>query len=173
MRGRIPMSQTDPLYPDGEPKLAVDGPVRTIVLHENACLIRSGEDLTDTGETERGFYMEQVEPMLQAGMQFLCDEGAAIGCFESRYMRVLDERNRPTDRTFGMSWWRDLSALEEWAAGHPSHLKIYGSGMKHLSTFGPETRLRLYHEVTVPAANEQRFVYVGCHDRTGLLRAFG
>lgn len=172
-RDRFPVSQGDPLWAEGEPSLHADGPVRTVFLHQNACLIRSGQDITDTGDTERAFYLEQVEPVLQAGMEFLRDEGAVIGCYDNRYMTVLDENNQLTDRTFGMSWWRELSLLEEWAASHPSHLKIYGSGMKHLSTFGPETRLRLYHEVTVPAANEQRFVYVGCHDRTGLLRAFG
>ncbi|GAB91788.1 phenylacetaldoxime dehydratase family protein [Gordonia rhizosphera] len=64
----------------------------------------------------------------------------------------------------------DTASLEEWAASHPTHLKIYGDAMRHLSTFGPETRLRLYHEVTVPAGTEQRFGYLGCHDRTGLLR---
>lgn len=172
-RDRFPASQGDPLWADGSPTLHVEGPVRTVVLHENACLIRSGQDITDTGDTERAFYLEQVEPVLQAGMDFLRNEGPTIGCFDNRYMTVLDERDQPTDRTFGMSWWRELSLLEEWAASHPTHLKIYGAGMKHLSSFGPETRLRLYHEVTVPAANEQRFVYVGCHDQTGLLRAFG
>ncbi|MET9325642.1 phenylacetaldoxime dehydratase family protein [Tsukamurella sp. NPDC003166] len=104
-------------------------------------------------------------------MDFLVAEGAAIGCLDNRYMTVLDDQDRPTDRTFGMSWWNELSALEEWAASHPSHLKIYGAGMRHLSGFGADTRLRLYHEVTVPSATEQRFVYSGCHDGTGILKA--
>lgn len=171
-RDRFAVSQYDPLWAEGEPRLIIDGAVRTVVLHENACLIRSGQDITDTGETERTFYLTEVEPVLREGMDFIRDEGAAIGCFDNRYMTVLDDRDQPSDRTFGMSWWRDLSSLEEWAASHPSHLKIYGAGMRHLSGFGPETKLRLYHEVTVPSASEQRFVYVGCHDRTGLLRAF-
>lgn len=170
-RDRFAVSQYDPLYPEGEPELTVEGPVRTVVLHENACLIRSGQDISDAGPAEREFYLGEVEPVLQAGMDFLRDSGSAIGCFDNRYMTVLDEQNAPTDRTFGMSWWRDLSTLEEWAASHPTHLKIYGAGMKHLSSF-EAPRLRLYHEVTVPTANEQRFVYVGCHDQTGLLRAF-
>ncbi len=53
--------------------------MRTVILHQNACLIRSGQDITDTGDTERAFYLEQVEPVLQAGMEFLRDEGAVIG----------------------------------------------------------------------------------------------
>lgn len=78
-RDRFPVSQGDPLWAEGEPSLHVDGPVRTVILHQNACLIRSGQDITDTGDTERAFYLEQVEPVLQAGMEFLRDEGAVIG----------------------------------------------------------------------------------------------
>ena len=43
--------------------------------------------------------------------------------------------------------------------------------MKYLSTLGPSAKLRLYHEVTVAAANEQFFEYAGCHPRTGMLAA--
>ena len=43
--------------------------------------------------------------------------------------------------------------------------------MKYLSTLGPSARLRLYHEVTVAAADEQFFEYLGCHERTGMLGA--
>jgi aldoxime dehydratase len=43
--------------------------------------------------------------------------------------------------------------------------------MKYLSTMGPAARLRLYHEVTVAAAEDQLFEYLGCHPGTGLLRA--
>ena len=34
-----------------------------------------------------------------------------------------------------------------------------------------QLKLRLYHEVTVAAADEQFFEYINCHDQTGLLRA--
>lgn len=170
-RDRLPAGQRDPLWADGEPRFSVVGPVRTVTLHHNACLIRSGQDITETGPAERDFYLAEVEPVLREGMDFLVAEGAAIGCLDNRYLTVLDDQDRPTDRTFGMSWWKELSDLEEWAASHPSHLKIYGAGMRHLSGFGAETKLRLYHEVTVPSAAEQRFVYAGCHDRTGVLKA--
>ncbi|CAM3257755.1 phenylacetaldoxime dehydratase family protein [Tsukamurella hominis] len=170
-RDRLPAAQRDPLWADGDSTLTETGPVRSVVLHRNACLIRSGQDITETGPTEREFYLAEVEPVLREGMDFLVAEGATIGCLDNRYMTVLDEADAPTDRTFGMSWWRELSALEEWAASHPSHLRIYGAGMRHLSGFGGDTRLRLYHEVTVPSGAEQRFVYAGCHDRTGVLKA--
>ena len=43
--------------------------------------------------------------------------------------------------------------------------------MRYLQTLGPAAKLRLYHEVTVAAADEQRFEYCNCHPRTGMLRA--
>jgi aldoxime dehydratase len=43
--------------------------------------------------------------------------------------------------------------------------------MKYLSTLGPAAKLKLYHEVTVLRADEQRFEYLNCHEGTGMLRA--
>jgi aldoxime dehydratase len=43
--------------------------------------------------------------------------------------------------------------------------------MKYLSTLGPAAKLRLYHEVTVAAADEQFFEYLDCHPKTGMLAA--
>ena len=34
-------------------------------------------------------YLEDVEPVLSEGMDFLRDEGTPIGCYVNRYMRVL------------------------------------------------------------------------------------
>lgn len=171
MRDRLPAAQADPLYPDGEPIVEVSGSTRTVRLHRNACLIRSGQDYGETDEEQREIYLSSVEPPLHEGMDYLRDHGNSIGCFDNRYMVVLDENDQPTERTFGVSWWRDLSALEDWSASHGTHVKIFGAAMRYLSTFGPAAQLKLYHEVTVPTEHEQRFVYVGCHDNTGLLKA--
>ncbi len=70
-----------------------------------------------------------------------------------------------------MSWWKSLAALERWAESHPTHVAIFGAAMKVLSTLGPAAKLKLYHEVTVLRADEQRFEYLNCHEGTGLLRA--
>jgi aldoxime dehydratase len=37
-------------------------------------------------------YLDEVEPVLRAGMDFLRDEGRTIGCYANRYMRVIDDR---------------------------------------------------------------------------------
>jgi len=116
-------------------------------------------------------YLDEVEPILRVGMDFLRDEGRAIGCYANRYLRVVDTVGRQIDKSFGMSWWRSLADLDRWAKDHPTHKAIFGAAMKYLSTLGPAARLRLYHEVTVASADEQYFEYLGCHSRTGMLRA--
>jgi aldoxime dehydratase len=116
-------------------------------------------------------YLEDVEPVLREGMDFLRDQGLSIGCFANRYMTVVDRDGGPTEKSYGMSWWKSLAALERWAESHPTHVRIFGAAMKYLSSLGPAAKLRLYHEVTVARAADQFFEYRGCHERTGMLNA--
>jgi aldoxime dehydratase len=171
MRDRIPAARQDALAHSGALQVTIDGPLRVVTGHDNICLIRSGQDITDTLETERQMYVTEVEPVLRAGMDFIRDEGTTIGCYNNRYVTVLDENDQPIGKTFGMSWWNDMASLELWSKEHPTHVAIFGAAMRHLSTFGPDTKLRLYHEVTVTTADQQSFRYLNCHDRTGLLNA--
>ncbi|WGD56118.1 phenylacetaldoxime dehydratase family protein [Bradyrhizobium sp. CB1650] len=171
MRDRIPLSQTDAMTPGGDPKLVRDGARLRVVAHDNLCLIRSGQDWSDTEASERKLYLDVVEPVLREGMDFLRDDGLAIGCYANRYMRVFRADGGASEKSYGQSWWRSLAALERWAESHPTHVKIFGAAMKYLSTLGPSAKLRLYHEVTVAAADEQFFEYLNCHPRTGMLAA--
>jgi aldoxime dehydratase len=170
MRDRIPLSQTNPMAPAGAPKLIRDGTRIRVEPQDNLCLIRSGQDWRDTAADERKMYLEDVEPVLREGMDFLRDDGVAIGCYANRYMVVLGDDGKAIEKSYGMSWWKSLAALERWAESHPTHVKIFGAAMKYLSTLGPAAKLRLYHEVTVARADEQFFEYLNCHDRTGMLR---
>jgi aldoxime dehydratase len=171
MRDRMPNSQTNDMAPAGSPSLLSDGGRLRVKPHDNICLIRSGQDWGDTESSERKMYLDDVEPALRAGMEFLRDEGRSIGCFANRYMTVLDRDGQPTEKTYGMSWWKSLAALERWAESHPTHVRIFGAAMKYLSSLGPAAKLRLYHEVTVVRAADQFFEYRNCHDRTGMLNA--
>ncbi|UFS92875.1 phenylacetaldoxime dehydratase family protein [Bradyrhizobium daqingense] len=171
MRDRIPLSQTDAMAPAGAPELIRDGARLRVVAYDNLCLIRSGQDWSDTGASERKLYLDDVEPVLRQGMNFLRDDGLAIGCYANRYMQVLAADGSATEKSYGQSWWRSLAALERWAESHPTHVRIFGAAMKYLSTLGPSAKLRLYHEVTVAAADEQLFEYLNCHPKTGMLAA--
>ena len=170
-RDRIPASQTDALQPHGALTVLRDGARVTVKAHDHLCLIGSGQDWGDTEADERAMYLRDVEPVLRTGMDFLRDEGAAIGCFANRYMVVEDATGRPTDKSYGMSWWKSLAALERWAESHPTHVAIFGAAMKYLSALGPAAKLKLYHEVTVALADERFFEYLNCSEGTGLLRA--
>jgi aldoxime dehydratase len=170
-RDRIPASQTDALQPSGTPQVVRDGALLTMRPHEHLCLIRSGQDWSDTEADERQMYQRDVEPVLRAGMDFLRDDGLGIGCYANRYVRVETRDGQPTEKSYGMSWWKSLAALERWAESHPTHVAIFGAAMKYLSTLGPAAKLKLYHEVTVARADEQFFEYLNCHPRTGMLRA--
>jgi aldoxime dehydratase len=171
MRDRIPKSQTNDMAPAGDPSLVRDGDRVRVKPQDNICLIRSGQDWSDTEAAERKMYLEDVEPVLRAGMDFLRDEGRSVGCFANRYMTVLDRDGRPTEKSYGMSWWKSLAALERWSESHPTHVRIFGAAMKYLSLLGPAAKLRLYHEVTVAHAADQFFEYRNCHGRTGMLNA--
>lgn len=170
-RDRFALSQVQSMAPSGEPRIMNDGRYQRVLPQHNLCLIRSGQDWSETEGEERDMYLKDVEPVLRTGMNFLRDEGLKIDCFANRYMTVLDEAGQPLDKRFGMSWWRCLAALERWAESHPTHVAIFGAAMKYLGKLGPAARLKLYHEVSVAAADEQYFEYFNCHQRTGMLRA--
>lgn len=171
MRDRIPLSQTDEMAPVGAARYMRDGSRVRVIPNENLCLIRSGQDWSDTESAEREMYLNDVEPILREGMEFLRDEGRTIGCYANRYMTVLASDGSPIGKSYGMSWWKSLAALERWAESHPTHVAIFGAAMKYLMKLGPAAKLRLYHEVTVARADEQFFEYLKCHDRTGMLRS--
>ena len=171
-RDRIPASQTDAMAPLGEPELLRDGALVTVRGHEHLCLIRSGQDWSDTEAEERRMYLEDVEPVLRAGMDFLRDDGRAIGCFANRYARGRDRR-RTADR----------EELRHELVAEPGRAGALGRVASD-----PRRDLRRGDEVPVdarpgreaeavprgdawPRADEQLFEYLGCHDRTGLLRA--
>jgi aldoxime dehydratase len=88
MRDRIPLSQNDPMLGVGAPLVEEDAGRVRVRPPEGLCLIRSGQDWTDTDGDERGMYLNDVEPVLRAGMEFLRDEGAPIGCYANRYVTV-------------------------------------------------------------------------------------
>jgi aldoxime dehydratase len=172
MRDRLPMSQTSVMDPEGELTVKQGAPAqggRVIINgHNNLTLIRSGEDWSTTEGEERRTWYEDIEPVLHEGMNFLRDEGLDIGCYSNRYLHHMDESGNKTERGFGYSLWRSLSALETWGASHPTHLQIFVTFNRLAKKF---KELTLYHEVSVFDASNQYFEYINCHPKTGLLRA--
>jgi aldoxime dehydratase len=172
MRDRLPITQISTVTRgEAGPILSSGNRVNVVRLDANACVIRSGQDYSDTRGEERKYYLEHVEPALRRGMDFLRDAGLPIGCYVNRYVGIVDANFNPTEKSYAVSWWVDMAALEAWAKTHPTHVAIFGSFMQHMARFNQDARLRLYHEVMVPDAGAQEFRYLDCHSRTGVLAA--
>ncbi|RPA19869.1 phenylacetaldoxime dehydratase family protein [Gordonia sp. OPL2] len=171
MRERFPRSQTDWMQPSGRLRIASGDPNcggRVIVQgHDNIAIIRSGQDWREAGTEERALYLDEIRPTLSAGMDFLRDEGQAVGCYSNRFVQSIDLDGNLLDETYNIGHWRSLEKLERWAESHPTHLRIFTTFFRVAA--GLE-KLRLYHEVSVSDASNQTFEYINCHANTGMLR---
>jgi len=171
MRDRLPVSQVSDLKPVGQPKVMRNGDHATVIAHDDICLIRSGQDWTDTDKAQFDMYMTDVEPFLREGMEFLRDDGLLIKCYTNRFVRCVDPANgQPIKKTFGMSWWWGLQNLEDWSDSHETHLRIHKAAIAYLTALGANAKLRLYHEVSVVPGKDVTFEYYRCHPQTGMLR---
>ncbi|MGO4003378.1 phenylacetaldoxime dehydratase family protein [Pseudomonas fluorescens] len=171
-RDRLPVAQVDPLRMSAEPAV-VDtrrGKRVRVQGRSNLCLIRSGQDWSDTSEQERDLYLNEMSPTLLAGMDFLRDQGREIGCLNCRFMQVLDSNTgQALEKSFGLAYFDELSNLERWAKTHPTHVAIFSGFMRYVQTLNSQVQLRLYHEISVIPAGAQLFEYVNCHPESGLL----
>ncbi|EXU76884.1 phenylacetaldoxime dehydratase family protein [Erwinia mallotivora] len=171
VRDRIPASQHDWLQPDGELRIISGDPAaggRVVVQgHDNITLIRSGQDWAEADEQERALYFSEMLPPLQAGMDFLRDEGQALGCYSNRFVRNVDIDGNLLDIAYDLGFWRSLDRLERWAESHPTHLRIFTTFFRVVTGL---QKLRLYHEVSVSDARFQTFEYINCHPTTGMMR---
>ncbi len=171
-RDRIALSQTDAMQPSGS--LVASGQPGSgkrvrVAGHENVCLIRSGQEWAETEGKERSLYLQDMEPVLREGMDFLRDAGLPIGCYTNRYMRHMDANGAPTEKTFGLGYWKSLADLEGWAESHPTHVAIFGTFMRIVQELQFQLKLHVYHEVAVLKPDEQDYEYINCHAGTGLL----
>jgi len=174
-RDRLPIAQQDPLL-GCESRAAIeegDTKRRQVSGTENLCLIRSGQDWTATLGQEREMYIDGVEPVLKAGMNFLRDQGNEVGCLSCRFMRLLDpQTGEMQEKTYGLAHFSSLANLEQWAKSHPTHVAIFGGFMRYVQALNFKVQLRLYHEIAVIPAQAQFFEYINCHQHTGLLNQY-
>lgn len=170
-RDRFPVSQTDWMEADGHLTVISGDPAaggRVVVRgHDNICLIRSGQDWRSAEADERSLYFEEILPVLQQGMDFLRDNGDAVGCYSNRFVRSIDLDGNELDESYNLGHWRALENLERWAEAHPTHLRIFVTFFRVVEDL---EKLRLYHEVSVSDGDDQYFEYLNCHPRTGMLR---
>ena len=175
MRDRIPLAQTDALVAEGQVQVTSGTPGfgKRVKLagHDNVAIIRSGQEWTDTDGRERQLYLDEMEPVLAAGMNFLRDEGRSIGCYSNRYMTHIDAQGKPLEKSFGVSYWRSLADMERWSESHPTHVEIFATFMRMVQALQFQLKLAVYHEVSILKPQEQDYEYLNCHARTGLMNA--
>jgi hypothetical protein len=139
----------------------------------NLCVIRSGQDWSDTLPEERKLYLDTMHPVLIEGMRFLRDEGREVGCYVMNLWDVVDsksfEANR--ERTFGLGYFDDLASLEYWSKSHQTHINIFGGFLMYAKKLNNVLSLRLFHEVYLLESDQQFFEYIGCHAETGMVNA--
>lgn len=171
MRDRFPMSQTDWMTGSGQLRVVSGDPDaggRVVVAgHDNIALIRSGQDWRAAEADERALYFDEILPTLQAGMDFLRDNGPEVGCYSNRFVQSIDADGNLLDESYNIGHWGSLDKLERWAESHPTHLRIFTTFFRVAPSL---VGLRLYHEVSVSDAAEQLFEYINCHPRTGMMR---
>ncbi|KAK4632287.1 Phenylacetaldoxime dehydratase [Fulvia fulva] len=178
MRDRLAASQTDHLTGEKATIRPAGGREDTtkrrihVEGRQNSAMIRSGQDWSNTNPHERKLYLDTMHPVLIKGMDFLRDRGEEVGCIECRFMDVIQKDEAvasPTDKTFGLAYFDDLSSLEDWSKRHKTHLDIFGRFLQYAGELQGNVSLRLFHEVMVVKLEQQYFEYVGCHDSTGML----
>jgi aldoxime dehydratase len=174
MRDRIPLSASDALVSaqaDLQPHDPGDtlGKRLRIVMPENVCLIRSGQNFTDCGPEEADIYHAKVGPVLAAGMTYLRDHPLETGCLSCRFMSETAVGGAAEKKTFGLAYFLSMAHLEAWAANHPTHLAIFRTFHELVRARNFVLDLKLWHEVAVIPQNGGVADYINCPPDTGLL----
>ncbi|MTV26768.1 phenylacetaldoxime dehydratase family protein [Nitriliruptoraceae bacterium ZYF776] len=173
-RDRLPISAVDPLHAATG---VAAGPVdldayRGRRVHAlvplNLTAIRSGQYWHDAGPEQREDYEDALEPKLMEGMAHLRGHPEETTTLSLRILTNLDEDGTERRETSVNAYFASLARLEDWAASHESHLRIYRHAIAKNREYGADREVVTWHEVFVllPSAS---FEYVNCHARTGLL----
>ncbi|WP_119273596.1 phenylacetaldoxime dehydratase family protein [Taklimakanibacter deserti] len=176
MRDRIPASAVDSLatamaFP--QPVKRHSAGTRWLVhVPKNLTVIRSGQYWAKCGGEQRTDYLVKMRPLLEKGTAHLGQYPEETGCLSMRLSRCVEAGGRERDESFNHAYFLSLAHLEEWSASHRTHLAIWRHAIEMMKAYGEKRELRTWHEVYVLPEGGQRFEYVNCHPRTGLLPYF-
>ena len=113
MRDRMPASQRDALHDPAGVEVERDGDRVRVRPRGSVCLIRSGQEL------DRLRRRTSAPPTWSASSRTCggawtssATRAATSAASPNRYLTLLDEAGRPTEKTYGLGWWRTLADLE-------------------------------------------------------------
>lgn len=176
MRDRIPASAYDQLLSqeiNKQKKIYGDetsSKKLSITVPDYICFIRTVQNLSNVSEEERQIYAEVMEPVLDTGIKFLSD--ILDSCIDIKKVTEMSPNKDELQITSVLAYFKSLSALEKWAASHPTHLSIYGTYFKILKMQEGKSDISLWHEVSVLKSEDVETYYCYCQPDTGLLSSF-
>ncbi|ETR78079.1 phenylacetaldoxime dehydratase [Afipia sp. P52-10] len=173
-RDRIPLSAVDPLespYKDNPPRRReVNSLGRRLraATPLNMTALRSGQFWVGAGEEQLTDYLDNLQPKLMRGMEYLLQSKEQTGTLSLRVMTNLDETGNPRAETSVLAYFISLEGLEDWAKSHETHLEIYRHAIAMNRKFKEKREVVTWHECFVmPEASS--FEYVNCQPGTGVL----
>lgn len=178
-RDRFAASAHDSLSPESDTELRVNlrnshtlGK-RIVVsdVPERLCIIRSGVTWQDCGEEQLRSYQKNLQPKLDAGMDYLRKNPEDTGCCSLRQVTCLNGEGAPLKEAYSLGIFLTYQHLEDWAHDHPTHLAIYNRALAERKKYQERLELKTYHEIYV-LDDDTGFEYLNCHPRTGLLPYF-
>lgn len=173
-RDRLPVSAVQPLegvmpVRRGEVPLDAYAGRRVRALTPlNLTTIRSGQYWHDADWEQTEDYETSLQPKLMEGMAYLAEHDEETSTLSLRIMTNLDPDGSERAETSVYAAFASLHRLEDWAASHQTHLKIFGHAIAAKQRWGEDRQVVTWHEVFVllPGAG---FEYVNCHAQTGLM----
>ena len=163
MRDRIKVSAANKL------SRSVDMQAPITITPQLSCLIRSGQNWSMCNPEQKDYYTQQVQPVLQRGMNYLQNNPLETRCYSMRYLAMKDEAWQDIEQSCGVGFGVDIYAFEDWAKSHPTHLAILDRFMGMVENYGENLQLMLWHEVVVIGTEDSECEYIGCHEQTGFL----
>ena len=138
------------------------GAVVEVSLPNNLCLIRTTQVWANSSEWERELYLNDVQPNLIKGSEFLDANPVETACFGSLYVEELELDGTSKEKTCVLAFFRSLADLEEWTHNHPSHHAIFDSALQMMEKLKGSIDLDLWHEVTVFPEGKLQARYANC-----------
>ena len=176
-RDRVPISAIDPLEsplrgnPPKPRRVESRGRRLRAATPHNMTALRSGQYWIGAGPEQLADYLDNLQPKLMRGMNFLLDNKEDTGTLALRVMSNLDDDGSARAETSVLAYFLSLDQLEDWSKSHVTHLDIYGHAIAMNRKFKEKREVVTWHEAFVMPASTS-FEYVNCHPRTGVLPYF-
>jgi aldoxime dehydratase len=173
-RDRFPVSAVDSLdtpftgYPEVVDRIDTRGRRLFASSPHNMAALRSGQFWEPSEGEQRQDYLDNLQPKLHRGMDYLLSNKQDSGTLSLRIMTNVGEEGEDRDETSVLAHFLSLAQLEDWAKSHVTHLDIYGHAIAMNRKYREMRQVVTWHEAFVMPAS-CAFEYVNCHPATGLL----